>query len=217
VTVRRIRPGETVRLTDGAGRFADGPVVDVGARTFTVEVTDQGSMEIPQPRIVLVQALAKGEHAELAVSLSTQVGVDEVIPWAAERSVVKWDPDRADRALRKWRNTAREAAKQARRVFWPTVADLASTDDVCALLDSASLPVVLHEDAGTPMSSLVLPSAGDVLVVVGPEGGISDDERAKFEAHGATTARLGPTVLRSSSAGGVAAALLLSRTARWST
>jgi len=173
----------------------------------------------PAPRVVVVQALPKGERGDLSVELLTEVGVDVVVPWQASRSVAVWKGEKASRGVEKWRTTAREASKQARRPFVPDVEALASTDDVVARLRAVAAAggtcVVLHEAASLRMASLRLPRVGDVVLVVGPEGGISDDERAAFEAAGAPSARLGPSVLRTSTAGTVAAGVVLAACGRW--
>jgi 16S rRNA (uracil1498-N3)-methyltransferase len=171
----------------------------------------------PTPRLVVVQALAKGERGELAVELLTEVGADRIVPWAASRAVVRWDGERGPRSLERWRSTAREAAKQSRRVWWPEVTELASTRDVAALLRAADAPVVLHEQAPDPIGGAVadLAAPDEIVLVVGPEGGITPEELELFAGAGARTARLGPTVLRTSSAGVVAAAVILADTGRW--
>jgi 16S rRNA (uracil1498-N3)-methyltransferase len=137
------------------------------------------------------------------------------VPWAAARSVVRWEGGRADKALARWRATAREAAKQSRRSRLPRVVDLASTADIADLLRAAAIGVVLHESATAPLADLQPPDHGDIVVVVGPEGGVSPEELDEFGAAGATAYRLGPTVLRTSTAGPAALAVLLARTARW--
>ena len=125
-------------------------------------------------------------------------------------------PARDDKPLRKWRATAREAAKQSRRSWFPAVADLFDTASVAGRLASAALAVICHESADQSLADLDVPAAGDVVIVIGPEGSISDDEITVFEAAGAAAYRLGPNVLRTSTAGVVAASLLLSKTSRWS-
>jgi 16S rRNA (uracil1498-N3)-methyltransferase len=215
VVVRRLRVGEPVVLTDGLGTSATGTVATTGKRVFAVSIAQVGSEPEPSPQVTVVQALPKGDRGELAVEVLTEVGVTAVVPWAAARSVAVWRGERAAKSLSRWRSTAREAAKQARRSWFPQVADLASTDDVAALLAGADLAVVLHEAATTPLASLPVPATGSVLVVVGPEGGLTDDEVAAFTAAGAHAARLGGEVLRTSTAGVVAVAALLSRTDRW--
>jgi 16S rRNA (uracil1498-N3)-methyltransferase len=145
----------------------------------------------------------------------TEVGVDAVLPWSAERSVTRWQGDRGERALGKWRATAREAAKQSRRAWLPDIAGPASTAAVAKRASAAACAIVLEADAALKLHGLTLPAEGDVMLIVGPEGGISPAERAALREAGAIEARLGPTVLRTSTAGAVAAATLLSRTARW--
>ncbi|HSE70052.1 MAG TPA: 16S rRNA (uracil(1498)-N(3))-methyltransferase [Nocardioidaceae bacterium] len=216
VVVRRIRVGEQVALTDGAGTTAVCTVAATTKTTLTGSVDSVTVDEPESPRLVVVQAIPKGDRGELAVEMLTEVGADVVVPWAASRSVAVWRGERAAKSLAKWRTTAREAAKQSRRSWFPSVAEMASTADVCALVRDAGLSVVLHEAATLPVSSLEVPRDGDVLVVVGPEGGISDEELAAFAEAGAQPVRLGSSVLRTSTAGVAAAAALLSRTPRWS-
>jgi 16S rRNA (uracil1498-N3)-methyltransferase len=164
---------------------------------------------------VVVQALPKGERGELAVEVLTEVGVARIVPWAASRSVAVWKGERAAKSLSRCRATAREAAKQARRPWFPEVDELATTAQVVDLVASAELAVVLHEEASVPLSSLDVPGHGTVVVVVGPEGGLSDDEVAAFAAAGGPAVRLGTEVLRTSTAGVAAVSALLSRTPRW--
>lgn len=214
-SVRRLRAGERIDLTDGAGRVAECVVADVARDSLGAEVLRRYETPAPQPRLVVVQGLPKGDRGELAVEMMTEVGVDVIVPWAAARCVTQWKGDRAGKALARWRSTAREAGKQARRFHLPEVTEQATTAQVCALLSGAALAVVLHEEAEEPLSGLDLPDKGDVVVVVGPEGGVSDDEMARFRTAAAVPALLGPTVLRTSTAGVAAAAVLLSRSGRW--
>jgi 16S rRNA (uracil1498-N3)-methyltransferase len=169
----------------------------------------------PEPRITVVQALPKGDRAEQAVELMTEVGVDSVVAWAAERSVTRWLGDRGERALGKWRATAREASKQSRRAWIPEITGPARLSDIAAVVTASALAVVLEAGAVASLSTLPLPARGDIVLVVGPEGGISPAERAALASAGAIEARLGPTVLRTSTAGAAAAAILQARTARW--
>ncbi|MGD0701161.1 MAG: 16S rRNA (uracil(1498)-N(3))-methyltransferase [Trebonia sp.] len=213
--VRRLRPGERADVSDGAGTTAQGVVTSVGKDSVTLEIQALNSVPPPQPRLVVAQALPKGDRGELAVELMTEVGVDAVVPWSAERSITKWQGDRGQRALAKWRATAREAAKQSRRGWLPEIAELASTAVLAKRVAAAACAVVLEADGQARLHELALPEAGDILLVVGPEGGISRAERAVLAGAGAVAARLGPTVLRTSTAGAAAAAVLLSQTARW--
>ncbi|WP_433414619.1 16S rRNA (uracil(1498)-N(3))-methyltransferase [Microtetraspora malaysiensis] len=213
--VRRLRPGERIDLTDGAGLVAECVVRDVAKDSLTAEVLRRYEVEAARPRLVVVQGLPKGDRGELAVEMMTEAGVDVIVPWAASRCVTQWKGERAGKALARWRSTAREAGKQARRFHLPEVTEQATTAQVAELLSGAALGVVLHEEAARPLSGLPLPADGDVVVVVGPEGGITDQEIAAFRAAGAVPALLGPTVLRTSTAGVAAAAVLLTRCGRW--
>lgn len=214
-TVRRLRVGERLDLTDGAGAVAECVVREVGKDSLFVEVSRRYDVPAPAPRLVVVQGLPKGDRGELAVEMMTEAGVDVIVPWAAARCVTQWKGERAAKALGKWRSTAREAGKQARRFHLPEVRELASTSQVAALLGGASLGVVLHEEAATGLSALALPADGDLVVVVGPEGGITQEEIGAFQAAQAVPALLGPTVLRTSTAGVAAAAVVMARTGRW--
>lgn len=215
-SVRRLRPGERVDLADGAGLLAECVVAEVTGRdSLLLDVLARHRVPPPQPRLVVVQALPKGDRGELAVETMTEAGVDEIVPWPAARCVTQWRPERRDKALGRWRSAAREAAKQARRAWLPEVAEPLATPGVAARIAAADRALVLHESAPTPISAAGPPATGEILVIVGPEGGITDDELAAFTAAGATAVRLGPTVLRTSTAGVAAAAVLLSATGRW--
>jgi 16S rRNA (uracil1498-N3)-methyltransferase len=166
-------------------------------------------------RLVVAQGIAKGDRGEFAVQAMTEVGVDEIVPWAAVRSVVRWREERGDRARQRWVDTAREATKQARRAWLPAVAPAHSTAALAERLRAAAAALVLYEEAETPLSTVELPAAGEILLVVGPEGGIAPEELATFAAAGARSVRLGATVLRTSTAGVAALAVLNARLGRW--
>ena len=231
-TVKRTRVGEVVDLVDGRGTRCTGPVTATTKDTLTVAVQSRTTEPPPAPRLTLVQALAKGDRGELAVELATEVGVDEVLPWSAARCVVRWEGERGAKALERWRTTAREAAKQARRARFPEVGAPVTTAQVAALPGTV---LVLHEAASLPLTAVPLLGSGldergdassasgsvtgidkaGIVVVVGPEGGISDEELQALTAAGATAVRLGSTVLRTSTAGAAALAVLSARTGRW--
>ncbi len=215
--VRRVRLGEQVDVTDGAGLLLRCIVVGVPSKAqVDLDVENIVDFAQPAPRLVVVQAIPKGERSDIAVELLTEVGVDVIVPWAATRCIARWDGERADKGRDKWQRTANEASKQAHRAWFPEVRPLHSTDEVAALVAAADVAVLLHESALDSLVDLELPDdASDVLLVVGPEGGIADDERARLEKAGAAARRMGPTVMRTSTAGVAAAAVLLSRTARW--
>jgi 16S rRNA (uracil1498-N3)-methyltransferase len=211
---RRLTPGEALDVVDGAGLrvrcvvesvTADGLVALVHSRVLEAEL---------QPRVVVVQALAKGDRGERAVEVLTEVGVDEIIPWSASRAITQWRTDRGDKALERWRSIARESGKQSRRARFPVIAALATTHGVVARLRSAAVAFVLDESATQPLGGVPLPTAGEIVLVVGPEGGIAPDELTAFRDAGATDVSIGPSVLRTSTAGVVAAAVVLSRS-RW--
>jgi 16S rRNA (uracil1498-N3)-methyltransferase len=214
-TVRRIRPGERADVSDGDGMIAECVVTAAGGGQVELRVQARRQVPVPQPRIAVVQAIPKGDRAELAVETMTEVGVDVIVPWQAERCVARWPADRAAKSLARWRSTAREAAKQARRARVPAVTDLASSADVAARITTAAAAILLEPGADESLARIPLPDAGDILLVVGPEGGVSPAEAAAFTEAGAVPARLGESVLRTSTAGAVAAAVLLSCCGRW--
>jgi 16S rRNA (uracil1498-N3)-methyltransferase len=214
-TVRRLRPGERADVGDGAGLVAECVVAAAGPGGLELAVRARRQVPRPELTITVVQAIPKGDRGELAVEELTEVGVDRIMPWAAARCVPVWQGARGERSLAKWRTTAREAAKQSRRAWIPEVTDTASVREVGQAISKAACAIVLQPDAAVGLGCLSLPEAGDLLVVVGPEGGITEAEGAAFGEAGATARRLGPSVLRTSTAGTVAAAVLLSRSARW--
>ncbi|MCQ8189709.1 16S rRNA (uracil(1498)-N(3))-methyltransferase [Streptomyces rugosispiralis] len=216
VSVRRLRVGEPVVLTDGHGTGVQGTVAAVeGKDRLEVAVDEVRRETAPDPRITVVQALPKGDRGELAVETMTETGVDAVVPWSAARCITQWKGERGLKALGKWRSTAREAGKQSRRLTFPEVTDAMTTRQVARLLAEAQFAAVLHEEGGEPLATAQLPASGEIVLVVGPEGGVSPEELAAFAETGARPYRLGPSVLRTSTAGTAAAALLLGRTGRW--
>ncbi len=216
VSVLRINIGEVIELVDGNGLRVNGAVAGIsGGDTLRVQVGEMTVEPAAALHVTVVQALPKGDHGELAVDLLTQVGVDTIVPWAAMRSVTRWAPDRLDKAYAKWRSALSAAAKQSRRARWPILGELAATATVekmiYQLVAESGTAIVLHEAASTPVLDVPITGidgASNVILIVGPEGGISDAERAAFRAAGAVEARLGPGVLRSSAAGAVAVAVL---------
>ncbi|MDI5976612.1 16S rRNA (uracil(1498)-N(3))-methyltransferase [Amycolatopsis magusensis] len=219
VTVRRIRPGERIVLTDGRGGGARCVADSVqGGRDAELALRVEESWTEPEPelRVIVAQALAKGDRGELAVELATEAGVDEIVPWRAARSVAKWeDGPRGDKALARWRSTARAAAKQARRLWLPAVAEPMTTKQLAALAGEVDRALVLEAEAGVRLADAGLPSAGSLLLVVGPEGGIGPEELTLLSDAGARPVRLGQTVLRTSTAAAVALGALGALTSRW--
>jgi len=213
--VVRVRSGEELEIVDGRGRRVEARVIDVRRDAVSAQVMNVIDEPAPAPRLVVVQALAKGDRGERAVETLTEVGVDVIVPWSAAHSVSQWRGDKADRGVEKWRATARSSAKQARRSRVPDVLPLVATPQLRETVESASLALLLDEGASTPIGQCPVPREGDVVLVVGPEGGLSDAERESLCAWGAMPVRLGPTVLRTSTAGTVAAGIVLAATDRW--
>jgi 16S rRNA (uracil1498-N3)-methyltransferase len=216
-TVQRLRAGETLILADGRGGTARAEVTGVGRGSVDLRILSTAAEPAADPRIVVVQGIAKGDRGELAVQAMTETGVDEIVPWAASRSVAQWRGDRGFKARDKWAATAREAAKQARRSWLPTVAGEpdCSTRQIATRLTSAAAAFVLHEEATERLTTAALPDSGEIVLVVGPEGGISDTELELFRAAGAAPVKLGDAVLRTSTAGTAALSVLATRLNRW--
>lgn len=215
--VKRLRPGEKLVLSDGAGAWAMAEVTAAAPRTLTVEVGDARFDPPPPLQVTLVQALPKGDRSELAVELATEAGIDAIIPWQAARCVARWDgsADKATRGREKWQRAAREAAKQARRHYVPPVSAIMTTPEVIAAARNADGALLLHEEASIPIDEVDLPQAGNLLLIVGPEGGVAAEELTALTQAGAIPTRLGAEVLRTSTAAAVALGALGILTGRW--
>ena len=215
-TVKRLRAGEGLLLADGRGGLAHAVVTTVAKDALQLEIVDRRTLPAPAPRVLLAQALVKGDRGELAVELATEAGVDAVLPWRAARCVARWETGpRGEKALARWRTAAREAAKQARRAWVPTVEEPVTTTALAGRVAAVRAALVLHESATDGLATVDLPADGDLLLVVGPEGGIADDELDALVAAGARAVRLGPEVLRASTAAAVALGAIGVRTGRW--
>ncbi|MGO4120856.1 16S rRNA (uracil(1498)-N(3))-methyltransferase [Arthrobacter sp. YAF16] len=224
VTVKRLAVGEPVDIADGAGKRITGTVTAAAPQELTVECGEVVTEPRPDVRLVLVQALAKGDRDELAAETATELGIDAVVPWQAERSIVRWKPERAAKAHAKWQSVVTAAAKQARRAWIPEVRAAVDGNGLQAAVAAADLAVILHEDAVRPLRQVLEAwhqQAGDggvareVLLIVGPEGGISPREVTRLCDAGAVTALLGHHVLRSSTAGPAATVLASDVLGRW--
>jgi len=214
--VRRVRAGEPVTVGDGRGAWLTGSVEDVAPKQVVVRVAARVDAVRPEPRVVLVQALAKGDRDELAIQAATELGADEIVPWQAARSVSRWAGVKAAKGVARWSAIVREASKQAHRAWVPEVSVPVTTRDLVARASDVRL-VVLEPTASLPLSELHLDAAetSDLILVVGPEGGIAPEELDALASAGATMVRLGETVLRTSTAGPAALALLNARLGRW--
>jgi 16S rRNA (uracil1498-N3)-methyltransferase len=239
--VQRRGVGERIDVVDGAGLRLTCRVTAVQASEVTLQVVSVEREPSDGVSVVLVQALAKGDRDELAIEAATEAGVDAVLPWQAERSVVVWRGDRAAKSRARWVATVRAATKQARRASLPGVGDVVDAKGLAArtaqVVAAGGTVLVLHEEATLPIAQAALPALGagaqepavqtpedsatgsdalrEILVVVGPEGGISERECTLLTEAGATLVRLGPHVLRTSTAGPIAVALLSERLGRW--
>lgn len=212
-SVVRLRVGERIRVSDGISEYVDGVVTEVGKSRVEISVESRTLLPPNDLKVVVAQALAKGDSSTIAVELLTEVGVDEILPWSALRSIAKWDDEKKSKGVLRWTGVAREASKQSRRIAIPMIGQLNSTKELIARIVAADCAIVLHESGQEPIGKIAIPSKGEVLLVVGPEGGIDQSELELFKASGAHIAVLGPTVLRSAHAGCVAASLIVNR--RW--
>ncbi len=218
-TVRRIRVGEELILGDGAGNVARCVVEETARDGLRARVVDRRHVAPAQPSVTVVQALPKSERSELAVELATEAGADMLVAWQAARCVARWDGSRAEKGLRRWRAVARAAAQQSRRAYIPSVDGVLSTAALVTRIgevtSSGGLVLALHEAAAGPLTDLRVAQAASLMLVVGPEGGIAPDELAAIVDAGAHAVRLGPTVLRTSTAAAVALGALGALTPRW--
>lgn len=211
--VVRLAVGEHVLVADRQGARVLTEVTEIARELVRLRVLERADEPEPSLRLTLVQALAKDGRDEDAVEAATELGVDTVVPWQADRSIVRWKGPKVDKGQRKWANVVERAAKQSRRGRWPQVDGLV-TSSALAQRCAGATTFVLHEDATTPLATAPLPDSGEVLLVVGPEGGISPQELEAFVAAGATPVRLGAQVLRASTAGPAAIAVVSAR-GRW--
>lgn len=217
-TVRRIRVGEPITLSDGRGVLAESEVVATQRDRLDLRVLDRIVAPPVSPRVTVVQALPKSDRSELAVELMTEAGADAIVPWQASRCIANWE-GKAGKAVDKWRAAARAAARQSRRPYIPEVADLHRTRDLLELLRKAkadgAIVAALHESGTGRFTELPFAGVPEVVLVVGPEGGLDGAELAALAEAGAEAVLLGPTVLRTSTAAAVALGALGALTPRW--
>ena len=243
-SVRRVRVGEEVTVGDGRGAWHSGVCESVEPKRVVVRITARAQQPAPAPRLVLVQALAKGDRDERAVQAATELGVDEIMPWQASRSVSRWDGPKIAKGVARWQTIVREAAKQAHRAWVPTVSQPATTAQLVARASESAgarrvLTLVLDPEGETRLSQLafegaaraarasesadsviesadsVIAGAEEIIMIVGPEGGIAPEELEKFTGAGAVRVRLGDTVLRTSTAGPAALSVISVALGRW--
>jgi 16S rRNA (uracil1498-N3)-methyltransferase len=218
-SVRRIRVGEELDLGDGAGTIAHVTVEGVSRGSLTTRVLSRRIVVRPRPEVTVVQALPKSDRSELAIELATEAGADAFVAWQSDRCVARWEGSaKVEKGLRRWQAVARSAARQSRRPYVPEVTALVSTKELTERVKSATshaVVLVLHESATIPLTAAGVADAESMTVIIGPEGGIGDDELAVLTAAGATAVRLGPNVLRTTSAAAVGLGALGVLTPRW--
>ena len=213
VTVSRTRVGETITIGNGTGLVVHGNVITADASVVAVRAETVERVERPTPILTLAQALAKGGRDELAVQSATELGVDAIVPWAAGRSIVRWAGEKRQKGRDRWSSIVREATKQSMRAWLPTIAAMADSAALAERGTDARL-LVLDPLAPAPLSG-IRTDRRDIVLIVGPEGGITEDEFRRFADAGAERVRLGESVLRTSSAGPAAIAVLNVALGRW--
>lgn len=211
LTVSRLSVGEQLLLIDGRGSRLTATIVSIDSKDrATLETVDLENESRPTPQVTVVQALPKSERSELAVDLATQAGADRIIAWQAERSIAKWTPEKASKHLQRWKNQAISSAKQSRRTFIPEISGPATTADIRDYIDGKTA-FILHEEATTRINQVDL-AVEEIVIIVGPEGGVSPKE---LETLGATPVKLGPEIYRTASAAMVALSAIGVLTSRW--
>jgi 16S rRNA (uracil1498-N3)-methyltransferase len=210
----RIKVGEKINVTNGKGRIAEVEVLDINKRNIgcrILEVRDETRAKVV---LTVIQALTKGDRARETIELLTEGGAELIIPWQAARSIGQWKDDKD--AQGKWRSWAKEATKQSRRTWIPEILDLHTTAQVKRRIQDSDLAIVLHENGAEAFSEIVTSAPPrEILLIVGPEGGISDDELASFVSSGARSTRLGKPVFRSAHAGVAALAAIQAAFGIW--
>ncbi len=211
VNVLRLKTSEEVKISDGVGSWGIGKVSQLSKKSFIVKISDRGFEHAPKQRVIVVQAILKNDANKEAVDFLTQVGADEIIPWQSQHSIGKID----DKSLNKWQSTTRESSRQSRRVRIPVIANTLSTESLISKIKNSQNIFVLHESAESRFSQIEINKEADVILIVGPEGGLSEIEVNTFVAAGAKIVRLGESVLRAANAGAAAVSVVMSRTGKW--
>jgi 16S rRNA (uracil1498-N3)-methyltransferase len=201
----RVRAGETITVGDGRGTIVEARVTDVGA-VVAGDVVARRIVEAPRPLVAVWQAIPKTGKLDVVVQKLTELGAMEIVPFSARRSVPRWDAHAARRHVERLSSIAREAAKQSRRAWLPIVGTVA------ALADAPPGALALHESAAMRLRDALPEKAPERLaIVVGPEGGLKDEEISALEASGGSAVSLGPLILRTETAALVALAVVLTR------
>ena len=212
-SVRRMRAGEAIQLTNGVDTHSRGLVVAVAPKSLTILIDSVEAIAQPKLSFGLVQALAKGDRDELAIQAATELGATTITPWQAERSISRWDAAKTAKNIERWSTITSEAAKQALRPLFPVVSEPVTSKQLAASANPNFL--VLDPTAELSLADWNVPTEGHVELIVGPEGGISEHELALFEGAGAVRVHLGSGILRTSTAGMAALAFLAGRSGLW--
>lgn len=212
IKVLRLNTGEVIKISDGVGNWVSGPIVEIAKKELYVSITERGEIQAAKPELVLVQAITKSDRNKEMLELAVEAGVDRIIPWQSERSISKWQSD----SEQKWQVGIKQSCKQARQVKLPQLMQVMSTSEVIKSISEGGFGIVFHEEASTKFSDLTIPnSQSSVYLVIGPEGGISEQELLSFQNNGSKVVRLGDTVLRSAHAGFAALSAVQTKLGRW--
>ena len=212
IKVLRVKIGEEIMISDGSGNWVSGPIEELGKKTLLIEVSNQGQKKLNKPELVIVQAITKSDRNKEMLELITVAGVDRIIPWQSDRSISKWQSDSAD----KWELTIKESCKQARRVVMPKLSESVNSKQLGEELSSVPFSIIFHEAASTNFSEVNIPSdISNIYLIIGPEGGITDEELLMFKGTTSNIVRLGEPVLRSAHAGFAALAAVQTKLGRW--
>ncbi len=212
IKVLRLNTGEIIKISDGVGNWVSGPIVEIAKKELFISITERGQIQAAKPELVLVQAITKSDRNKEMLELAVEAGVDRIIPWQSERSISKWQSD----SEQKWQVGIKQSCKQARQVKLPQLMQVMSTNEVIKSIGEGGFGIVFHEGASTKFSDLTIPnSQSSVYLVIGPEGGISEQELLSFQNNGSKVVRLGDTVLRSAHAGFAALSAVQTKLGRW--
>ena len=212
IKVLRLNTGEVIKISDGVGNWVSGPIVEIAKKELYISITERGQIQAAKPELVLVQAITKSDRNKEMLELAVEAGVDRIIPWQSERSISKWQSD----SEQKWQVGIKQSCKQARQVKLPQLMQVMSTSEVIKSISEGGFGIVFHEEASTKFSDLTIPnSQSSIYLVIGPEGGISEQELLSFQNNGSKVVRLGDTVLRSAHAGFAALSAVQTKLGRW--
>ena len=212
IKVLRLNTGEVIKISDGVGNWVSGPIVEIAKKELFISITERGEIQAAKPELVLVQAITKSDRNKEMLELAVEAGVDRIIPWQSERSISKWQSD----SEQKWQVGIKQSCKQARQAKLPQLMQVMSTSEVIMSIGEGGFGIVFHEEASTKFSDLTIPnSQPSVYLVIGPEGGVSEQELLSFQNNGSKVVRLGDTVLRSAHAGFAALSAVQTKLGRW--